>query len=324
MSKSSSNPKKRLLLDDDNPTNNPPTTQHGITSLAEPQIFTSSPIHDRSSTFTAHFRPGASIFAAPSGSQKSTPLTTIVKGAQQHPAFTEASHRIVAWRKRSAQTTLSTGSQPRSVYTLSSDDDGEKYAGKRVERVLAEMDVEGVLVVARWYGGVLLGPVRFTHIENVAREAVRKWQASVGLGSDREGMGGTAKRQRLDGSGTSDAVGGDDEAARRKLGKQLVERDGSIAVLRGLLAEKTKPKLLSTAGDGNGELSAASSATTSPPKKIDYNDMPLAKLKQLEKARDATIAFILKQLDKAEDDEKYADQTDKAAEAGHDNLEGAG
>ncbi|KAJ9609876.1 hypothetical protein H2200_006205 [Cladophialophora chaetospira] len=300
-----SNPKKRLLYDDI-PATNSTTTQDANT---EDQIFQSSPIHDRNSTFTAHFHPGISIFATSNSQKATTPLTTLIKRAQGHPAFTDASHRIVAWRKRSAQTTLpvtqgpanTTGAtQSRPVYTLSSDDDGEKYAGKRVEKVLAETDVEGILVVARWYGGVLLGPVRFAHIENVAREAVRKWKESVGLGID----GGGAKRQRLDRSGGApEGDGVEDEGTRVRLAKQLVERDSSIAVLRGLLAEKTKPKI-SAARDEKIDPSQESASTASPAKKIDYSDMPLAKLRQLEKARDATIAFILKQLDKAEEEEQ--------------------
>ncbi|KZT51593.1 hypothetical protein CALCODRAFT_419606, partial [Calocera cornea HHB12733] len=52
-----------------------------------------------------------------------------------------------------------------------SKDDGEQWGGKRI---LGIMEKEGVsdalVVVSRWYGGVLLGPVRFTHIEDCARE----------------------------------------------------------------------------------------------------------------------------------------------------------
>ena len=183
---------------------------------------------------------------------------------------------------------------------MNSDDDGEKYAGKRLEKVLTEMDVEGVLVCARWYGGVLLGPVRFTHIENVAREAVRMWRDSLGGGD------GAGKRAKLDGSDIDplkDSV--DDPAARAKLARQLNERDSSIAVLRELLAEKTNPKpKASGATDERLESSQAPSSAASPAKKIDYSEMPLARLKQLEKARDATIAFILKQLDKVEEEEQ--------------------
>jgi hypothetical protein len=46
---------------------------------------------------------------------------------------------------------------------------------------------------------------------------------------------------------------------------------------------------------------------------MDYSAMPLQRLRQLEKARDATIGFILKQLDKAEEEEKQRDAQNQAA-----------
>ena len=197
---------------------------------------------------------------------------------------------------------------------VDSSDDGEKHAGKKLEKVLVEMDVEGVVVVARWYGGILLGPVRFEHVERCAREAVGLW---VG----REG--GERKKAKLDapvdgiGIGIPAGTTIGDEALKVKLATQLEERDASIAVLRGLLAEKTKTKITATASIENGgnqqpQKEGSSSqqqkqpapSTTSPAKKMDYRQMPMAKLKQLERARDATIAFVLEQLDKAEEEER--------------------
>ena len=50
------------------------------------------------------------------------------------------------------------------------DDDGESAAGSRLLHLLQIMDVTNVVVVVtRWYGGILLGPSRFTHINNAAR-----------------------------------------------------------------------------------------------------------------------------------------------------------
>ncbi|KIX95410.1 uncharacterized protein Z520_08927 [Fonsecaea multimorphosa CBS 102226] len=290
------------------------TTRKGNLNANE-GIFISSPIHDRQSTFVAHFHPAASgVFevtkqqSGGSGSKRELSLTATVKRLQAHPSFTTASHRIVAWRRRSSQQTLFSASAPGSsagaLYATGSEDDGEKYAGKRLERLLGDLDVEGVVVVARWYGGVLLGPVRFTHIESVAREAVRKWRESVGGGG---GAGVGSKRRRLlDSDPDNDAAGvgvgegdghDDDEAAlKSRLADQLAERDRSIVVLRGLLADKTKPASSTT------EEKTPSSPGLA--KKIEYSEMPLVKLKQLEKARDATIAFILRQLDKLEEEEK--------------------
>ncbi|OAP54417.1 hypothetical protein AYL99_11518 [Fonsecaea erecta] len=302
------------------------------------RVFSSALIHDRQSTFVAHFHPAPGVFVkqqqqqqsgtAPvsgSGSKPQLSLTATIKRLQTHPKFTSASHRIVAWRRRSSQQTLfgapnnsdPAGSGRKAIYATGSEDDGEKYAGKRLERLLADLDVEGVVVVARWYGGVLLGPVRFTHIETVAREAVRKWKESVDAGG-----GAGSKRQKLldphgyvaDGDGDGDGDSPDETALKSRLAEQLAERDRSIVVLRGLLADKTKAAAAPMTADGEKKPESSSSSqpeqqqqsssapSPSPVKKIDYDDMPLARLKQLEKARDATIAFILKQLDKLEEE----------------------
>lgn len=55
------------------------------------------------------------------------------------------------------------------------EDDGERWGGDRVLRVAREEGASDVLVVvSRWYGGELLGPVRFDHIENAARAALHQ------------------------------------------------------------------------------------------------------------------------------------------------------
>eukprot|EP01071_Lankesteria_metandrocarpae_P002944 Lankesteria_metandrocarpae@DN2654_c0_g1_i1.p1 len=53
------------------------------------------------------------------------------------------------------------------------DSDGENHAGGRLQHLLDILNVENVLVVVtRWYGGILLGPDRFRHINNAARLAL--------------------------------------------------------------------------------------------------------------------------------------------------------
>lgn len=51
------------------------------------------------------------------------------------------------------------------------DDDGEDAAGSRLAHLL-EMrnETNALVVVSRWFGGIHLGPKRFAHITNVARE----------------------------------------------------------------------------------------------------------------------------------------------------------
>lgn len=53
------------------------------------------------------------------------------------------------------------------------DDDGEAAAGSRLLHLLNLMDAWDVyVVVARWFGGVHIGPVRFRHINECARDAL--------------------------------------------------------------------------------------------------------------------------------------------------------
>lgn len=178
------------------------------------------------------------------------------------------------------------------------DDDGEKYGGKTVEKVLVDGEVVGVVVVARWYGGVMLGPVRFEHIRRCAGEAVGMYQQDCER---------SAKRVKA-------------ERRKEELVRLLPGRDASIAALRGLLAEKTMTTREKRKDDGDGDGEEVSAST---PRKVhdndnkaecedstavkkmvtgpDYATMPLATLEKLESVRDATIGWILKQIEKAEE-----------------------
>jgi Uncharacterized protein family UPF0029 len=238
---------------------------------SEHRTFRSSPIKDRSSTFIAVYSPTLSF-----------------KTLQATPEFKTATHRIAAWRKPSAQRSIS-GSQNR-IYDTGHDDDGEQYGGKRLEKVLNEMDVEGAVMVARWYGGVLLGPVRFTHIENCAREAIGKWKLEAAGSARRAGEDGDAaqKRRKVE----------DEEKDRVRLAKLLQERDHSIFALRCLLKDKMEE--VSPAGPSDKSEAERKESITSPTKLVNYSAMPLLALKRLEKAKDATIAWILQEIDKSE------------------------
>jgi len=231
-------------------------------------ITVSSPITDRSSIFKAYFHPTTSSSSAP-------------KLLQNHPDLATASHRILAWRRESNQQAL-TGSK---TYITGTDDDGEKYAAKHVLRVLEEAQVEGVCVVGRWYGGVMLGPVRFVHIAECAKEAVGMWLARQDV----------ERRER------------EEEVERERLIGVLGRRDESILVLRGLVAEKERQMKEGQAGKTGGEeiiprgADPESSAIPSPAKQIvQYDSFPILRLRTLEKARDATLAFLLKRIDAAE------------------------
>lgn len=218
------------------------------------KIYRSAPIEDRSSTFAAFYSP-------------SVPLDAL----RAHPFFGSASHRIAAWRKPSSQRTMLPS--PRRLYEVGHDDDGERYAGGKLTKIMEDMDVDGSLVVGRWYGGVLLGPVRFTHIENCAREAIGKWKEHTRNGNDSE-----QKRRKTQ----------DDEAEKAGLSRELEERDRSIVTLRRLLDDKR-------------EVNKQDNSSANVIRTIDYSSMPVERLRQLDRARDATIAWLLREIDKADE-----------------------
>lgn len=231
-------------------------------------VFRSAPIEDRASKFVGYFSPALKH-----------------KDLQGLDEIRSADHKILSWRRESNQQSITGGTR----YTTDHDDDGEKYAGKRVAKVLDSMQVVGACVVARWYGGVLLGPVRFDHIEECAKEAVQKWKDSV--------VAEQSKKRKVE----------EDAILHKKLVAVLTERDQSVAVLRSLAQEKEEKlkKAMAKGGDKDAEptktvVSSSQQSTTDGKPAMDYGSMTLDRLKALEKARDATLAFLLKRIDKAE------------------------
>ncbi|CAN9393410.1 unnamed protein product [Alternaria alternata] len=225
------------------------------------EIYRSSTIQEQTSTFAAAFSPNLSA-----------------KVLQTLPEFRTATHKIAAWRKPSRQKSLMPDS--RTLYDLGHDDDGEKWAGGRLSNVLRDTQTEGVVVVARWYGGQNIGPIRFTHIENCAKEAIWKWKnANTEIKKAQ-----ATKKQRID-----------EEAKRKELVNNLQERDYNIFALRKLLSQK------------KGKLQDEEPAPPTPQKMQDYGKMTMDALTRVDKARDATIAFILKQVDKVDEELKLVE-----------------
>lgn len=225
----------------------------GVSGDSDHDFWVSEPIEDRSSTFRAYFSP-----------------TMPAKKLQNLDQIKDASHRILAWRSPSSQRTL-VGNVP--TLETGTDDDGERYGGRHVLKVIEEMRVEGAVVVARWYGGIMLGPARFAHIENSAGDAIRAWRQK----EDSEGQ----KRRRVE----------DEDMEKATLVVELADRDQNILVLRRLLEEKTKHT------QPQAEQKPPSRPPLPPP---DYSSMPLERLRQFDKARDSTVAFLLKKIDEAE------------------------
>ncbi|KAI0000912.1 hypothetical protein BJV77DRAFT_1142104 [Russula vinacea] len=117
--------------------------------LPEP-LATSAEIQDRQSTFLAY------VFRASTPEQARRAHSHVRRVIH---AKNTASHEIMAWR----------------CMVLKEDrrrceDDGELRAGGHILRVMrSEAIMDAVVIVSRWYGGIMLGPVRFTHIQDCAR-----------------------------------------------------------------------------------------------------------------------------------------------------------
>ncbi|KAK5082411.1 hypothetical protein LTR05_007558 [Lithohypha guttulata] len=256
-------------------------------------LFESGQILDRASKFIGLFSPATD---------------TPPKVLQQHPPFQKATHRILAWRLPSRQQTVqfeksknqqSNPSKKPLVYDTGSLDDGEKYAGKKLEKLLIELDVVGTVVVARWYGGVMLGPVRFDHIVNAAKEAILEYQESIAITADHDTSLPSKKPKTQ--STENEVLTPEQEAEQKvRLVKALTDRDNNIVVLRQLLAQKKTKKKAETTSTTQSESPLKSSSSQTPKPLPDYAAMSLTKLKQLDKARDTTISWILKQIDEAE------------------------
>ena len=183
----------------------------------------------------------------------------------------------------------------RKLLDTGSDDDGENYGGRTVLRVLEGEGVQGSVIVARWFGNVMLGPVRFRHMEDVARSAIGEWKREC-----REVGQGVGDGKRLKGSEGRPKV--DEAEVKARLAKELSERDANIVVLRELLREKKERVMGSReGGDGRREGEGASSQRSATPiKKIDYEGMTLDDLRRVDKARDSTVAFLLKKIEEVE------------------------
>ncbi|KAI0062428.1 ribosomal protein S5 domain 2-like protein [Artomyces pyxidatus] len=132
-------------------------------------LFVSPEILDRDSRFVGY------IFRASTPEQARTAHTHLKRVMH---AKEPASHEIAAWRcmvLKPGKTGL--GGEDDFVVVEGSEDDGESWAGGRVLKIMkAEAVMDAVVVVSRWYGGIMLGPIRFTHMEDCAREVCRSFR----------------------------------------------------------------------------------------------------------------------------------------------------
>ncbi|XP_051019710.1 protein IMPACT isoform X2 [Acomys russatus] len=109
------------------------------------------PITDRRSTFQAHVAP----VACPEQ------VKLVLGKLYENKKIASATHNIYAYRIYC---------EDKQTFLQDFEDDGETAAGGRLLHLMEILNVKNVLVVvSRWYGGILLGPDRFKHINNCAR-----------------------------------------------------------------------------------------------------------------------------------------------------------
>ncbi|KAI8053766.1 ribosomal protein S5 domain 2-type protein [Syncephalis plumigaleata] len=125
--------------------------QHESELWPSHQIAHGLPIIDRKSTFLAHLAEIHSV------DDKNRVINTLLMDRK----IARATHNISAYRII----------LPSGHLLQDCDDDGETAAGGRLLHLLQIVDAQNVVVVvSRWYGGIQLGPDRFKHINNAARQ----------------------------------------------------------------------------------------------------------------------------------------------------------
>ncbi|KAK7472476.1 hypothetical protein VKT23_000591 [Stygiomarasmius scandens] len=137
-------------------------------------VATSQEIRDRGSTFIANIFHATTPEAAKA---KIDYLRNVTHSSKP------ATHEISAWRcmiLKEGKTGLA-GPDDFELKSGSSDD-GEQWAGSRILKVMESLAIlDAVVVVSRWYGGIMLGPARFNHIETCASEVCRAFKKSEEL-----------------------------------------------------------------------------------------------------------------------------------------------
>lgn len=119
-----------------------------------PEIVTGDVLEDRRSVFQGHVAVVNSV----------NDVELVLMKLKQNKKIAHATHNMYAYRIYNEE---------KSVWHQDCDDDGEDAAGGRLMHLLEILDSKNLLVVvSRWYGGILLGPDRFKHINNAARQVI--------------------------------------------------------------------------------------------------------------------------------------------------------
>lgn len=125
-------------------------------SALSPRVFeitSGNVVVDRRSSFQGHLANAAT----------SQDVQLVREQLIENKKIAKGSHQMVAYRIVNEN----------GSWCAYSDEDGEKGAGTVLKHLLDILDARNVVViVTRWYGGVPLGPDRFKHISNCAREVL--------------------------------------------------------------------------------------------------------------------------------------------------------
>ncbi|XP_076185934.1 protein IMPACT isoform X2 [Aptenodytes patagonicus] len=144
-----------------------------------PSIHHGNPITDRRNTFQAHLAPVV------------TPrqVKRVLEKLYENKKIASATHNIYAYRIYC---------EDKQTFLQDCEDDGETAAGGRLLHLMQILNVHNVLVVvSRWYGGILLGPDRFKHINNCARNVLVEYNY-VHSAEESSKQAGKSKKIRKD------------------------------------------------------------------------------------------------------------------------------
>jgi len=143
-----------------------------------PTVVTGPPFVEKKSAFQAHV---ATVHTTED-------VERVMDELLKNSKIRNATHNIMAYRIHCPE---------RGTFLQDHDEDGEQAAGGRLLHLLQIVDARDVIVVvSRWYGGIKLGPSRFTIINNVARETlVAEGYIASGKGvEENSGSGGKLKK----------------------------------------------------------------------------------------------------------------------------------
>ncbi|VDM97244.1 unnamed protein product [Thelazia callipaeda] len=129
-------------------------TASSTSQLPLPKIISGDSFVDRKSTFQAHV---AQVY-----SKKE--VVMVLNKLKENNKIARATHNMYAWLTEE-------NVKGRLIKQHDCEDDGETGAGAKLLNLLELMKAKNVLVIiTRWYGGIHLGPDRFRHICNLARQ----------------------------------------------------------------------------------------------------------------------------------------------------------